>query len=263
MNTPRIWSRKILKVLKAFVKHPGSELFGITGDIDRLGIFVAHHGRPEAENLVDVLNRLVGFLCTDYIGQRRQYFPAFCFIPSGEEIFAIGVGYDQGSIEDFFFLCKQEANSFLHRHSPIEQGECTISFGCAILTDAVPQADIEAMIRLTARKKIAEASLAYLKVMLVIREVLARDLDSEKFSILRLSKVLGPIFLRNVVYAQLLEYKERTREMLLGLDGSLPDNTEFCEQLSGLSLSQRYGFEPPERERLKRLLRDIEARLGT
>jgi hypothetical protein len=56
----RIWSRKILKVVEIYNRNRDLFLFGVTEDIDNLGVFVSRYGRPLAENLVDIYNRLIG-----------------------------------------------------------------------------------------------------------------------------------------------------------------------------------------------------------
>ena len=85
----RIWSRKILKVLQAYDRNQTLFLFGITGDLDNLGVFVSRYGRPLAENLVDIYNRLIGAFMYGFTKKHSRAIPAFCMIPSGEEIFAI------------------------------------------------------------------------------------------------------------------------------------------------------------------------------
>ena len=53
------WNPLLMRVLSTYVAHPESILFGITGDIDNLGIYVAKNGRAKAENLVDLYNQII------------------------------------------------------------------------------------------------------------------------------------------------------------------------------------------------------------
>ena len=68
----RIWSRKILKVVELYTRKRGVFLFAVTGDLDNLGIFVSRYGRPAAENLVDVYNRLIGAFMQGFVKKTQR-----------------------------------------------------------------------------------------------------------------------------------------------------------------------------------------------
>src|SRR5688572_31196080 len=123
----RLWSQKILRVLEAY---SGSEahLIGATGDIDNLGLYVAAHGRASAENLVDVVNHVVGDALQSFFNERQEEFPVYCLLPSGEEVFILAVCLRRAPYQEF---CKMldGMTERIHRSSPIPAQEIGITFG--------------------------------------------------------------------------------------------------------------------------------------
>ena len=84
----RLYNPLIMDVF--FEYQQGGTLFGITGDLDNLGVYVARNGRPSAENLVDLYNQSTRNFLEGWVVKNRLNVQSLSFIPSGEEIFIVG-----------------------------------------------------------------------------------------------------------------------------------------------------------------------------
>ena len=80
----------VVDVLREYVEDGGS-LFGITGDLDNLGIYVARNGRPSAENLVDFYNQIIRNYIQGWVIDHSDSLRSVAFVPSGEEVFVVGI----------------------------------------------------------------------------------------------------------------------------------------------------------------------------
>lgn len=253
----RIWSRKIFKVVEYYVSNPATRLFGITGDLDNLGVFVSKNGRPLAENLVDVYNRLIGAFMYSFVERHRDTILRFCMIPSGEEVFAIGVATDTSVTRKFFKLLADEVNGFIRANAPLSANNVTISFGCEIFSNKTIRPRTSTFVELVRRRRVQEASAAYLELMLMVRQELAYELDRAKFLSLNASDLDLVIFFRNVVYAKLREYKESTRRVLLSLAKDARDDSELRERLRSLAINSQYGITDEDAATIINLLSKI------
>jgi len=238
----RIWSRKVLKVIETYDRNQDLFLFGVTGDLDNLGVFVSRYGRPLAENLVDIYNRLIGAFMYGFIKKHSKAIPAFCMIPSGEEIFATGVADDQAVVNDFFSLLGGEVNSFIRENAHIVDEDVTVSFGCKIFSGNTIDMATSRFVKLVSKRQVQEASLAYLELMLAMRRELAYELDRAKFDSLSASDLNLVMFFRNVVYAKLQNYKKETRESLVKLAERLKHDAVLRERLQLMALNLEYGI---------------------
>lgn len=250
----RIWSRKILKVVKVYNSNRNLFLFGITGDIDNLGIFVSQHGRPLAENLVDIYNRLIGAFMYKFVKKHSKIIFNFCMIPAGEEIFAIGVTNDPAVVNKFFSLLENEINNFIKENAPFSDENVTISFGCKIFSDDITRISASHFVNLVSKRKTLKASLAYLKFMLILRQELAYELDRAKFRSLKASNLNLVIFFRNVVYAKLQNYKVETRKNLIALADQMNCNAELRKRLQSMTLNSKYGITDENAHFIKKLI---------
>lgn len=237
----RIWSRKILQVIKAYNRNQNLFLFGITGDLDNLGIFVSLHGRPLAENLVDMYNRLLGTFMYEFAKEHSGAIPMFCMIPSGEEIFALGVATNQATIDKFFSLLKSEVNTFIKENAHFADDTVTISFGCKVFSGNTIDAVTSSFVMLANQRRVQEASSAYFELMLIMRRELAYELDRAKFESLNASDLDLVIFFRNTVYTQLQSYKKETREALMTLAERLSHDSVLRGRLQVMALNLKYG----------------------
>jgi len=251
----RIWSKKVLKVIETYDRNRDLFLFGITGDLDNLGVFVSRHGRPLAENLVDIYNHLIGAFMYGFIKRHSKAIPTFCMIPSGEEIFAVGVAIDRSVVNDFFLLLGNKVNNFIRENAYFVDNDVTVSFGCKIFLDDTISAAISRLVELVIRKRqVQEASSAYLELMLTMRRELAYELDRAKFESLNASDINLVMFFRNVVYAKLQNYKKETREALVTLAGRLSRDVKLRERLQIMALNSEYGITDKNAQLINKLL---------
>lgn len=250
----RIWSRKILKVVETYDCNRNLFLFGVTGDLDNLGVFVSQYGRPLAENLVDIYNRLIGAFMYGFIKRHSKAIPMFCMIPSGEEIFAIRVTTDQSVVSEFFLLLGGEMNNFIKENACLTDNDVTVSFGCKIFSDNVIDTAISHFVGLVKGRQIQKASLAYLELMFIVRNELAYELDRVKFNSLNASDLNLVMFFRNVVYAKLQNYKKETKEMLVALADRLSYDIGLRERLQNMVLNYEYGIADKDVQLINELL---------
>ena len=250
----RIWSKKILKVIETYNLNQGLFLFGVTGDLDNLGVFVSRYGRPLAENLVDVYNRLIGMFMYEFVKRHSKVIPVFCMIPSGEEVFAIGVATNKEIVAEFFSLLKDAINSFIKENTRFPDEDVTVSFGCKIFSNNIVATATSLFVGLVNQRKIEEASSAYLELMLVMRHELAYELDRAKFGSLNASDLELVVLFRNVVYTKLQSYKKETREALATLAERLSHDVELRKRLRLTTLNLEYGVEDAEARFINDLL---------
>lgn len=177
MKNLRLWSKKIVKVLSYYSNNPNDFLFALTRDIDNLGIFVANNGRPLAENLVDVYNHLIGIFLYDFT-KKHPEIKIFHLVPSGEEVFAIGVCESKEVIKEFFQYIESGINLWIKDNTPetIFDKDVTISFGKAILNDKIDIEKIKKLSILIEKKDNIVTTSVYLSIMQKIREILSYQL---------------------------------------------------------------------------------------
>ncbi|MFA4890058.1 MAG: hypothetical protein WC587_00265 [Candidatus Paceibacterota bacterium] len=250
----RIWSRKILKVVETYDRDQDMFLFGVTGDLDNLGVFVSRYGRPLAENLVDIYNRLIGAFMYGFIKRHSKAIPSFCMIPSGEEIFAIGVATDQSVVNKFFLMLGDEVNNFIKENTHLADENVTVSFGCKIFSGDMIGTAISSFVELVRGRRVQEASSAYLELMFTMRRELAYELDRAKFDSLNASDLDLVIFFRNVVYTKLQNYKKETREALVTFADQLSHDVELRERLQATVLNSEYGIADKDAQLINKLL---------
>ncbi len=250
----RIWSRKVLKVVETYDRNRELFLFGVTGDIDNLGIFVSRYGRPLAENLVDIYNRLIGTFMYRFIKKHPKAIPAFCMIPSGEEVSATGAAIDQSVVNEFFSLLGSGINNFIQENAHIVDEDVTVSFGCKIFSGDIISNTASRFVGLVRAQRVQEASSAYLELMLTMRRELAYELDRAKFDSLNASDLDLVTFFRNVVYTKLQDYKKEARGSLVTLAGRASRDVEFRERLRAMALNSEYGITDDDARFINELL---------
>ena len=250
----RIWSSKILKVLEAYDRNQNLFLFAVTGDLDNLGVFVSRYGRPLAENLVDIYNRLIGAFMYRFTKKHSKTIPVFCMIPSGEEIFAIGVATNQLVANEFFSLLGDEVNNFIKENTLLSKDDVTVSFGCKIFSGNAISIATSYFVGLVQKRRVQEASLAYLELILNMRRELAYELDRAKFDSLNASDLDLVMFFRNVVYTKLQDYKKEAREALITLADRLSRDVELRKRLQVMTLNSEYGITDDDARLINELL---------
>lgn len=246
----RFWSKKIVNVLRIKNSFQSKILFGITGDLDNLGIFVSKQGRAIAENLVETYNHIIGAYCNDFV-QTHKDIIEFAFLPSGEEIFAIGVADNQDVVDLFFSKLHSEINPLL-KQSPIQADYVTISFGTKIFNDISTQQVIDAV----DSGDVTSANKVFLDVMLEMRKQLALELDKDKFKTLDCEDLA--VFFRNCVYSKMREYKTTTKRALIDLSEKLKSDPTYKEQIKKSVLNQNYGVDDDSIQKLLQLLSNLD-----
>ena len=244
----RFWSKKIVNVLRAKNSNQHKILFGVSGDLDNLGIFVSEQGRAVAENLVEIYNHIIGAYCQNFIKKNKDI-TEFAFLPSGEEIFAIGIADNKEVVKLFFSKLHTDINQKL-KTSPIKSDYVTISFGTKIF-DYI---DTENLIKQIDSGNITEANNEFLKIMLDIRKQLALELDKDKFRSLDCEDLA--VFFRNCVYAKMREYKTTTKNALINLSKRIKSEPEFKNLIKQSVLNKNYGIDNNYANKLTLLLSD-------
>ena len=118
-------------VMETFLDYSsgGGKLFAITGDVDNLGIYVARNGRPAAENLVDLYNQIIRNYLEMWAAENQQKIRSLSFVPSGEEVFIIGVTTDEDTAQNLFDKLRGGVMELMQNQHYIDLGETSVSFG--------------------------------------------------------------------------------------------------------------------------------------
>ncbi len=237
----RIWSKKIVAILRYFHLNPHRVLFGITGDIDNLGVYVAKNGRARAEMLVDTYNRIVGATYYQFINDRPYEFFESHFLPAGEEVFILGTSdTDQSAHVLFKYLTLVNIPSLVSKNSSLQVATTNISFGCSILNNYLNHPLLEELFRSIDNGEVARANNLYVLILERIRIVLAKQLDLKKFADISKEEMVV-ILLRNLVYTKTLEYKNGTKEFLERVGKKINTNP-FLRDLCLQILGDEYGL---------------------
>jgi hypothetical protein len=207
----RIYSNKIARIFKKYYLNKDLKIFAISGDIDNLGIFVSRRGRAEAEILVDSYNRIMGKYFYDLYTDKNK-FVDFVIIPSGEEIFVIGLAKKIKDVNESFEVLKNNINRFIFANSPILDKKVTVSFGCSLIDDCIKQRELNKFVKCEG-VNVDDANNSYINISRSIREKLAKEMDLSKFSDLLNREDLS-IFLRNIVHLNTLNNKKETRILI-------------------------------------------------
>lgn len=232
----RLWSKKILDILT--LSEPQDSIFGITGDMDNLGIYVSRHGRPMAENLVDVYNHLVGSFLYDLA---KKYKIPIVVLPSGEELFVLGLCKNVSPEPILSKVRSGEINDFIKVHSPIFAPEVSISFGAKVFDPREAEPKIKTFLDGVGARDLQRGSLAYLEMMNFFRNELALELDRAKFASLRVPHLA--VLFRNAVYVHLRDYKRTTQIALIELAELVHKDPALKKRLEKMALNHRYGLE--------------------
>ncbi len=226
----RFWSKKINQLFNTWHKSEDA-LLCITGDIDNLGVYVATSGRAQAENLVEMINHILGNLLSKNLSNKN-----IVYIPSGEEVIIMSLGERSVLQKGSLLFDKKEVSSINHKIKdelalygyPQYIG---ISFGVKIFgkEELAPLVDT-----FLSSEKISFKNNAYFSLLLKIRSDLAHELDKQKFmDILENNHTLNEVYLRNLVYKEMLNYKENSRRKIL--EEKLNFDVERKPQIYGIN----------------------------
>jgi len=240
-------------VMEVFVEYSrrGGVLFAITGDLDNLGVYVARNGRPAAENLVDLYNQVTRNLLEDLVDREGSRIRSFCFVPCGEESFALGIAIDETAAEALFGQLRVGVMELMRNQPYIPIGETSASFGCAVLGDEIGS-KIEPLVRAVEAEQPDEMVFSlYLEVLTEIRRQTAIALDKEKFRDVLNGK--HPVGVRKLVHTRMILYKRTTREILRLLNELPREDVESLLELLG----DVYGVEPGKEDEVDNLINQI------
>lgn len=229
--------KEVIEVFQAVLDCPEHHFFGLTGDIDDLGIFVAHHGRAHAENLVDYVSAITEHYFQNWKLHNLASLSSFAFLQGGEEMLLLGTCASDLPLRELFSESRTNVDRLLGESEFFPVDNISISFGCAIFqrNDFVHR-----ITRLLAGyNNIAVDCRAYLEIMYLLRRTLSVCLDLEKF---RMFENLHPeiaIACRNLVHYDLLRHKDRSRGLVELAAQSL--QTPQCSQILK-QISDDYGI---------------------
>jgi hypothetical protein len=208
----RLIKDDIVDVLRTVVHNPNYHFFGITGDIDDLGVFVARHGRAHAENLVDFISVITEDYFLQWQDKHNSLISSFVVIQGGEEILVLGTCSEKQPLRELFCCCRHEVNRIIQENEYFPCHDLSISFGSALLN----QNALIPLMRsfLSDCEGAARDYRKYLEIMYIIRRLLAVCLDMEKFRTFQKDSPELAIAYRNLVYYDLLRHKVRSRNLL-------------------------------------------------
>jgi len=244
----RVWSRKVVAVLRDFHTHSHRTLFGVTGDIDNLGIYVARNGRAKAEILVDTYNRLIGSIFYEFLGLKPHEFFETCFLPAGEEIFILGTVADKQAAGSLFNrLHSVDAPVVLAENIPLGIGDTDITFGCDTFeSNFVSSTSIDPLLSAVENGDMEKANSFYVYILGEIRMRLSIELDRRKFASLGVAEG-DEALMRNLVYLKTVRYKEETRQLLRSAQEKFGISLE-AKSAIGSIIDKGYGLKDLDAE---------------
>lgn len=242
------WDQNIINVLKYYVDHKNERLFAITGDIDRLGLYVSKYGRARAENLVDLYNKIIETYLKERLDQHPQITSSY-FAPSGEEIFFLATTNNRTVAKELCENIERDVNKLMKQNPFISLRGTAISFGYKFFGEKSLLNSIKELIRILRKGEYdkVEVYRRFIKLTLAFREALAFELDRGKFSDVHKDRDQLVFLLRNIVYYKLQRYKYETRELVCG-------TSERYNNHNLGALTKVYGLNKPKIEKLEKFL---------
>lgn len=228
-------------------------MFGITGDLDSLGVYVARRGRPEAECLVDEYSQITRNYFRNWVNQHPLDVLVSTFVPGGEEVLMMGVSRKTQPVYD---LIANMRSRVMEQAKQYEQagltnlGDTATSFGGVIFNpDRYARSLIEVVSKFDAGLHDTEVYPAYRRLLVEMRTDMALALDTEKFKTILNGQY--PKEVRLLVYRQMLEYKAGTKMLLERLNLLKPEDIQ-----SILTILQTDGYQltPDMQAQLKTVL---------
>lgn len=234
----RLFNPLIMEVFLEYQQRGGGVIFGITGDLDNLGVYVARNGRPDAENLVDLYNQTTRNFLESWTTDNRPNIQTLSFVPSGEEVFIVGIASDENAAQGLFSRLRDGVMELMRNQRYIDLGKTSASFGGKVFGDEL-NPKINLLINAVRNNKTDKAVFPlYLEVLSEIRRKTAIELDKQKFKDILDGNY--PVEVRQLVLTRMLLYKRTTRQIVESLN-QLPkeDITLLLRMLGDI-----YGVEP-------------------
>lgn len=218
-------NQEIIRVFDAYSTNPDQVFFGITGDIDDLGIYVANHGRPKAENLVELWNLIIIDYLQSWRHLNEENITEFYLGTSGEEVLVLGLAKNSQVLEKLFEHLETDINERIKENEIIDWEGTSISFGSKIFEKQVFH---DKIIRLMMNMPKIDKSFVkdYYGLLEKIRDELTRCLDLRKFKLLLNGNPEHSILYRNLSLLKLHEYKTNTRTYLCKVSDSLNNGSQ-------------------------------------
>lgn len=246
----RLFNPLIMEVFSEY-QQSGGILFGITGDLDNLGVYVARNGRPAAENLVDLYNQTTRNFLERWTADNRPSIETLSFVPSGEEVFIVGIAGNENTAKDLFSQLQGGVMELMQSQPYIDLGGTSASFGGKVFGDEL-DSKINPLIKtVKLNRPDEEVFPLYLEVISEIRKGTAVELDKQKFKDILNGNY--PVEVRQLVLTRMLLYKRTTREIVKSLN-QLPE--EDINSLLAL-LGDIYGVKPGREDVVDNFLNGI------
>lgn len=243
----RLFNPLVMETFLDYLSQEG-KLFAITGDLDNLGVYVARNGRPAAENLVDLYNQTIRNYLEMWTAENQQNIQSLSFVPSGEEVFIVGVASDENVAQSLFSQLRDGVMELMRNQRYVDLGKTSASFGSKVFGSELDP-KIKLLTDLVKTNKTDEEVFPpYLEVISEIRRETAIELDRQKFR-----DILDgdyPVEVRQLVLTRMLLYKRTTREIVDSLNRLEEEDVEFLLALLG----NIYGIEPGKEDKVDNFL---------
>ncbi len=239
-------------LLNFFKNHAksGKVLFGVTGDLDNLGVYVARNGRPAAENLVDIYNAVMEQVLKEWSVLHKI---PVVFVPSGEEVLILGSvdQPDEKIVMKLVLSLRKMVMTEMGKLDFLSLGTTQVSFGGKIFEDDFNN-KIDNFLSILKTGTSQQELKEYYNLLLELREAMAIELDRQKFADILQGR--HPVSTRQLVYTQMLNYKKSTRDLLLNL------NTFSETDISALvnELGTQYGIDEHKENRVQSILNSLQ-----
>jgi len=207
--TTDLCNKELIDLFIQVSQNSDSIFFGITSDIDNLGMYVANYGRAQGQNLVDFYTNVIGLFLSE-----QQYIDgnSLVFIPAGEETSIFGYSNSIPKIDKFFSELKNIFKNKSYPKNILKYSNTSVSFGLSYYSK---NELIQVNNFVHYYKDINESNYAikYFSLLKLLREKIAVEIDKEKFLNLN---VEGShiIMVRNIIFSQLIDYKLSTMRLL-------------------------------------------------
>jgi hypothetical protein len=243
----RFFNPLIMNVFETYDDSKDNTLFGITGDLDCLGLYVATNGRAKAENLVDFYNQTIRNYLSIWLKHNPEAVGKLAFVPSGEEVLIVGTAIDKTAVADLFLRLRPAVTELTSKQEFIDIDPTAASFGGVLFSREYDQeiAQMVLDLRLGASDEVVYPQ--YLQVLESMRTQMALALDVNKFGDIFPEH---PVEARNMVYTQMLDYKTKTKNILISLARVPPEELTDFFQCGGPS----YGVTEEQVEKIQAFL---------
>lgn len=135
----------VIQLFRRLITNPNQIFFGLTSDIDNLGMFVAQYGRAKAQNIVDYYTNIL----IDYIYNSQKCIDTedVVFIPAGEEVSVFALVDDNIVAQMFIDGLRRFVNHKINNIDIILTADTHITFGGKTLCQPEFRQKIKTFIR--------------------------------------------------------------------------------------------------------------------